>query len=198
MILMKIMALYTKFVSLALTFFASTILSMLVIVAYYWIHEFGHMIFGFFYNLALGKIASFHITSWVDLPFFGLILKVPQQTTIINGVSSAFFVYGGIIFGLSVMYAVSFYLFKKVNNRGKIIIAFMQLVFILFEVVGNYLCGTDNYAHTMLIDCSYAQLIPENMIFLLLIPTMFLIFNKVDSAYMKWLKSAITYTIRKR
>lgn len=107
---------------------------------FYYIHESGHIIFGFIGSTLNGKVPNFKISSWIQNPQIPFI-KFPQQTKIYFGFITSGFIFGGIIFALLVVFALSFILYKR-NKKIESIL--LLVIFLIHELIGNFLCGTDN------------------------------------------------------
>jgi hypothetical protein len=164
--------------------------SALAICLYYFVHEGGHWLFGFIYNLSQGAIAKFEITSWVSVPLFPLsYLKLPQQTTIVEGTSSLFFVYGGMLFGLVVVFLIFHAINNRLDGKRKIFSVLIPITFIIFELIGNFLCGTDNPLARPILSCENNALIwmVENIFFLLIIPIFAITYDKVEAYTRKFI-----------
>ncbi|MDD1674369.1 MAG: hypothetical protein LUQ13_01865 [Methanomicrobiales archaeon] len=119
-------------------------LSYLSIFVSFWFHEFGHILYGFLNNLLLrGMISRFTVTNWVDFPPFPF-LKAPQQVTIVDGDPSLNFALGGILFVILVWAAISLTVYHTSGDTHRTWVFVVPLVFSLMEILGNFLCGTDN------------------------------------------------------
>jgi len=116
-----------------------------------WIHEPGHMLFGYIGSILHGQTASFYISAWQDLGFIPLKIA-PQQTTSIQGVLTGGFYLGGILLTLLVIWVIVYFVHKytKLNKMG---IMFIALGFTTHQIVGNLVCGTDNWVGDSLPIC---------------------------------------------
>ena len=131
---------YFKFTGILISVFVSYLVGVLIYCASFYVHEGGHIAFGLFDNLLYGEIARFEITSWINcplIPFF----KLPQQTTLIEGHPSLNFIFGGIIAIILVSMFISYLFYKQTNKK---IYWLFPVVFTYHELLGNFLCGTDN------------------------------------------------------
>ena len=117
----------------------------------YYVHETGHIVFGFADGLVKGKITTFTISSWVNYPFFHF-LKLPQQTKIVNGLPSLNFVMGGPIFTILVFLGLSLFAYLRSKNSLWFLLFFSIA---LFEISGNVICGTDNFTGSPLSVCNH-------------------------------------------
>jgi hypothetical protein len=117
----------------------------------FYLHEAGHVIFGFSNDLLQGKISSFAITSHVNHPFLPFI-HLPQQTRALSGVSSLNFAMGGPIFNILIFLGISFIAFQR---SGKKFWFLLFLSVLVFEVSGNIVCGTDNFVGNPLSICNH-------------------------------------------
>lgn len=141
-------------------------LGLLVIVFYvflaffpltFYIHEGGHMAFGFMNNLITsGTITKFNVTDWSLHPLFKFI-KLPQRTAIVEGTGngSLNFVFGGIItmFLISAFVAYNGYKFSK-----RKLWFLLPMLVLATELTGNYFCGTDNLTSNTLPACEQFNL----------------------------------------
>lgn len=106
----------------------------------FYIHESGHIIFGFLSNLLQEKIALLQVSATIEHPTFNFI-NLPQQIKIVSGSGSLLFVLGGIILNLLVFFGISLLGYTKSRKK------YWWLLFIsilIFEISGNFICGTDN------------------------------------------------------
>jgi len=117
-----------------------------------YIHETGHIIFGFADGLLKGQINNFTISAFVKHPFFQFI-PLPQQTKIIGGNGSLNFAMGGPLFMIFVFLGLSILGYSLSKNKGWFLI-FISIL--LFEVSGNIICGTDNWTNNPLSFCNHS------------------------------------------
>jgi len=107
----------------------------------YYIHETGHILFGFGGGLIKGEINSFSIENWINHPLTPFI-PLPQQTKIINEKGSLNFIFGGPVFNIIVFFGLSWLGYRLSKNK----LWFLLFISIaLFEISGNIICGTDNF-----------------------------------------------------
>lgn len=119
----------------------------------HYIHETGHIMFGFADNLLLkGKLTHFSISSWVPHPIIRFI-SLPQQTKIIeNNYGSVNFMLGGPTFTMLVFFVISLLAYLRSKNPLWFILFFS---IVLFEISGNVICGTDNLSGNPLPTCNH-------------------------------------------
>ena len=103
------------------------------------IHELGHIIFGKLSYLVYGYSGSFTISNWFSHPLLPFI-HLPQQTTT-SGPVTGLFVFGGIFMMIFLWLFISNNLFKKTKDYSYYL---LFVGFLLFELSGNFVCGTDN------------------------------------------------------
>ena len=116
-----------------------------------YIHETGHMVFGFADGLIKGNVTTFTISSWINHPFLHLPI-LPQQTKIVNGTPSLNFAMGGPIFMILLFLGLSLFAYARSRNK----LWFLLFISILiFEVSGNIICGTDNPLGNPLSICNH-------------------------------------------
>lgn len=136
--------LYLEYIPYILAFLISLILGPLLYCLSFYVHEAGHIIYGFLDNLvSRGLIAKFTISNWIECPLIKS-LKLPQQTKILYGYTSLNYYYGGIVLTLLVSSIICYYYTRCSKNKHKLVIFLFPLLFALEEVLGNFLCGTDN------------------------------------------------------
>ena len=117
----------------------------------HYIHEVGHMVFGFADGLIKGNVTTFTITSWVNHPFLKLPI-LPQQTKVVNGTGSLNFAIGGPIFSILVFLGLSLFAYMR-SGRKLWFLLFISIL--IFEVSGNIICGTDNLFGNPLSVCNH-------------------------------------------
>lgn len=115
-----------------------------------YIHETGHIIFGFGNGLLIGKVTHFSISSWMPHPSFKFIF-FPQQTKILDGVGSANFALGGPMFMILIFLGISLFAYLRSKNPLWFLLFFS---IVLFEISGNVICGTDNLTGNPLLSCN--------------------------------------------
>jgi len=169
----SILRIYLKFSILFLVFFLFVVLFFFT----YYIHESGHVIFGSLDFLFKGKTPHPEISSFVSHPLIP-ILPLPQQT-MINGVSLNF-LFGGIILNILVFLLLSCLGYKISGDKRW----FLLVVWIaIFEIFGNFLCGTDNLINRPYPVCQSLPLsagLIEWVIILLFAITLTYLFYKSD------------------
>lgn len=119
----------------------------------FYVHEFGHVIFGVGDSLLLGKgLPEVSFTNWISHPLIPF-WKLPQQTMISNG--SLNFIWGGIMLSLIFWLWLSLVLYRNSKQKMSFLIFFVILI---GEIFGNYVCGTDNLTRNPLSACSSLHL----------------------------------------
>ena len=150
-------------------------LFLTILIAHSWLHEFGHMLFGFISGLLEGKVASFQITAWQNIAG----IMTPQQTTIINATPGPFFRFGGIVLVLFVVYYILKFLYKryKLDKLGP---AFIMSAFIVEEIIRNFLCGSDNpFANPFSICTDTVRVGAEYLMYFLLLIGLVLVISEL-------------------
>ena len=117
----------------------------------FYIHELGHMLFGFLDGLLKGQINSFTIVNWVRHPLLQL-FWIPQQTKIIAGQGSANFALGGPFLIMLIAGYLSGVGCSRSKDKKWFLIA---LSIAMFEISGNIICGTDNLYSSPLSFCNH-------------------------------------------
>ena len=134
-----------KKIKLILTFCVLILIFYLFWVYFFllghFIHETGHMLFGTLGSLLNGRYASFTFSNWVSIPCIPFV-KFPQQTQILSGYKTGGFILGGTFLILLFSFLISFVLIRR--NRPFLALFFF-LTFSLYELIGNFICGTDNF-----------------------------------------------------
>ena len=127
-----------------LNYFIIALISMAIgtgfFLSSFYIHEGGHILFGYLYNAWVGNYNVPYISNWTD--FYGI--PLPQQTNNEKGVTTCWFGLGGIYLMLTTIFLITFILSKKLVKVSKILIYSIFLVFFVKEIVGNFILGTDN------------------------------------------------------
>ncbi len=126
-------------------------LFMAVFFFMFYIHELGHMLFGFLDGLLKGQINSFTITHWERHPLLQL-FWIPQQTMIIQGQGSANFAMGGPFMMMLIAGYLSWVGYFRSKDKRWLLI-FISIA--LFEISGNIICGTDNFYSSPLSICNH-------------------------------------------
>ncbi|MBI2657404.1 hypothetical protein HYX08_01775 [Candidatus Woesearchaeota archaeon] len=123
----------------------SIFIAILLFCSSYYIHEAGHIFFGFIDNLFHLKLISPYISNYVDCLF----LNVPQQTR--NIADSTLFALGGSLFSLLLFGMIAYYSNKRLGKSA--IWAYMILISYSFrEIIFNIIFGTDNFKHSPLMN----------------------------------------------
>jgi hypothetical protein len=165
-------ALLRKVIALDLALILGAFMVWISIYVTFWLHECGHMLFGFLHNLLMhGTISTFRVTRWVDFPPIPF-LRAPQQVTITNGDPSLNFALGGILLVILAWTAIACVFSWWSRNASRNWIFIVPLVFACMEILGNFLCGTDNPAGIPQPFCSAGtvQSFLETLPFALILP----------------------------
>lgn len=106
----------------------------------FYVHEAGHMAYGTLDNLINGKPSKFEITAGTTCPMLDF-FKIPSQTTMRQGNLSLNYIFGGSILTILAVSFLSYIVYKFTKNKA----SFLFIVLFLYhEIMGNFLCGTDN------------------------------------------------------
>ena len=111
----------------------------------YYIHEGGHILFGFIDNLFHLKLISPYISNYIGCWF----LSVPQQTR--NIADSTLFALGGSFFSL-LLFALIAYLSNKKLKNNAIWVYLILITYTFREIVYNIIFRTDNFKHSPLMN----------------------------------------------
>jgi hypothetical protein len=164
----KIINLYLKAYFIFILLVVSFLASIFVYSASFYVHEGGHITYGFLGNfIEDGTITKFTIENWVDAPILKFI-KLPQRTKIIEGTGSANFALGGVIMVIlvSIFFAFSYYKLSKSKNKKYVFL--IPIVFAIHEISGNIICGTDNFIGLPLSICgSFFHFLTKSSIWLI-------------------------------
>jgi hypothetical protein len=147
----------------------------------FWFHEFGHILYGFLNNLLFhGTISRFTVTNWVDFPPFPF-LKAPQQVTITDGDPSLNFALGGILFVILAWTVISLTVYRASRDVHRTWVFAVPIVFAVLEVLGNFLCGTDNLSGVPQPFCEagFIQSLLGSLPIVLLLPFTVLLYHPV-------------------
>jgi len=127
-----------------ISFILSLYCGVLVYCSYFFVHESGHIIFGSLGGVYVnGTLPNFEIGNWMQCPAMPYFM-IPQQTRMTSGQPTIAFVLGGIILTEIVAMGVAAYLYL-VSKQWKAIYLLIPLFFLIHEIIGNFLCGTDNF-----------------------------------------------------
>jgi hypothetical protein len=174
----KISALLSIMISF---FIIGYILTVLTSISYYYVHELGHILFGYLDNsgniLLHGNFPNITITGWIDTPIS--FIKAPQQTTITG--YHIISPYGGMILGLSLVSIITFLIYSRTNRKVRVLILLIPFIFLIFEIVSNFICGPDNWSANALLSCSnnFLDIIRSNVLLFLIFPISYLIYPSV-------------------
>ena len=166
----KFFAMYNQGLSYLISLLVAIFISIVIITSTYYIHEGGHILFGYLGNIQNNQESSYNITNWIEHPIIPSI-KVPQRTAILEGYNTVGFVIGGMFLDIMVFSVIATIIYKRSKNSRKKFILLIPLAIILFELTGNFLCGTDNLTGNPLIDCNASGIsgIATNLALLLVI-----------------------------
>src|SRR3989344_3363234 len=181
-----------KLESYVITLGLSIFIAPLIFFLSFYVHEGGHMIYAILDNLLIyRRFPEIIISNWVDAPIFSF-SKLPQQTMILNGRFSLNFALGGIIFTLFVSIFLSYIFYKYSKNENKKWIFSFPVLFLLHDIAGNYICGTDNPTSLPLILCGHSQIFHNTTIaipFLMMIPTTIILLPYIQHGLKKLVNS---------
>jgi hypothetical protein len=125
-----------------------------------YLHESGHILYGVYGTWAQnGTFGVIKITNWMSCPFLPC-LMIPQQTGMVEGVNTYAFVFGGTVVTLSVIFISSIWFYLVSKNRNKTFVFLFPALFLIQELVGNFLCGTDNFFGQPHVICENNPLVP--------------------------------------
>lgn len=165
------------------------IITNLVYCGNFYVHEAGHIVFGYLGNVLYGGSMGFEISKWVKCPLIPL-FKMPQQTRIVQGEVTGSFVFGGAVMVVLVALFISFWFYKWTKNW---LYWLFPVIFIWHEFFGNFLCGTDNLAAKPFPICAENWIVGNAVkfaVFGLWLLIVFLLFKKFKSVLAKnWLKT---------
>lgn len=133
-------------ISLCIVFFG---FFLIIFFFDYYVHESGHILFGFTDGLLRGHIDVFTIGNWIKHPLIQFIL-LPQQTKLIRGIPSLNFIFGGPLFNMLVFLGISLLGYVRSGKKAWFLL-FVSIC--LFEISGNIICGTDNFYASPLSVC---------------------------------------------
>jgi len=150
---------------------------------YFYIHEAGHMIFGYFGSLIVsGQAASFNVTNWIEFPGLEFI-KLPQQTKMTQGQPTLFFTYGGVVFIVAMVSLLSYFILRRLSGNGRAMIFFYPVFFSVHELIGNVVCGSDNPSGHALNACNQYpifQLFIQYAFFILALINVIFLYRRVE------------------
>lgn len=130
------------------------------------VHEIGHVSLGSIEGLLYGQPRSFYISNYVNMSIGFIDFKVPQETTIVGAKGGLLFIFGGIILSLLFWGWVGLFLYKK--TKKFVYPSLLFVIFLMRELLGNYMCGTDNLSGSKLVVCvSLIDWVRYNILFLL-------------------------------
>jgi len=148
----------------------------------FYIHEFGHVIFGVTGNLFMHmKIGQFQFTNWVNWPFpfpglnpvlFSII--VPVQTGISPNPGAWWTAFGGIITVSCLTIIAGYFFYRILRGIEKTIVIFLMSIIIIYQIFSNYFCGTDHLTQSYYLSSGVCN--PIDTIFQIVIPLSFFIF----------------------
>jgi len=147
-------------------------LTLLIVPLFYYVHEGGHIAVGLIGHLANNNLTSnFTITNWMNYSF----LKLPQQTKP-EGSTNQLFMFGGMIATVSVSLLAAILVRKYTKARNRRFVFLIPAIFFVYEIVGDFMCGTDNWTSKPLVDCSGPLQIFMTYLMFLLIPAIAFLF----------------------
>ncbi|MAG38685.1 hypothetical protein CMO90_01225 [Candidatus Woesearchaeota archaeon] len=174
---------------LFILFIISFLISLFVYGGSFYIHEGGHIAYGFLGNLIEdGTITKFSIENWIDMPLFSFI-KLPQRTKIIEGNPSLNFALGGIITIILMSTFLAILYYKKSKNKNKKYVFLLPIIFTIHEISGNFICGTDNITGNPLDLCNpFFGFLTKSIIWMLVGVFMLLFYYKFQEKFNKFFK----------
>ncbi|MBI5391220.1 hypothetical protein HZB02_07055 [Candidatus Woesearchaeota archaeon] len=121
--------------SLLFTLLFSTVGSIFLLAAHYYVHEYlGHVLFGYLTNIPFGNIPIFHIGHWEKI--FGL--PIPQNTQFDNVIISLSGPVMMILFAVIISFILYQYLGTQISSRK---IGIALLCFFILSISGQTIFG---------------------------------------------------------
>ena len=154
----------------------------------FYLHESGHILFGTMHGKLFGYETEYAISNWETEKIMNVIpIIVPQQTVVLQGRFSSWFIFGGsiLIMGFSTLLAAL--LRRKVNSRW---VWGIPAAFLFHELTGNYLCGTDNLMRQPYAICqssAFSWLYPKLFLMVMCSVIAVLLYPKVKSILLRYL-----------
>jgi len=128
--------------AIMVSFFISYFLVLIYLIISFYIHEFGHIIFGILNDIISGQpIQNYTISHWIS-PIPGL--WMPQQTRIIQGTASVNYVLGGILLTIIFWIIIFLIFYNKSNSKTRFILLIVPIFIMIEQFIINFICGTDN------------------------------------------------------
>ncbi|MFH2020592.1 MAG: hypothetical protein ABIJ34_04210 [archaeon] len=138
--LQKIFSYYTLFTAFLVALVPAYLIGVATYCGQFYVHEAGHMFFGSFDNLIHGIPSEYRITAYTSCPTMEF-FKIPHQVLMVEGKPSLNYALGGSIVVMVVVVFLTLITYKLTKNK----IAFgFPALFLIHEIFGNNLCGTDN------------------------------------------------------
>lgn len=188
---LKFNYIYFKVILPLSSFLLSLCIGPIIYCLFFYVHEFGHIIYAFTSTLIHdGTIIKFHIGNWIACPGFEFI-KLPQQVIIDEGYISLAFAFGGIILVIIFSIFLAYIFYKQSENKNKKYVFLFPLILFVNEILGNFICGTDNPLNNPYFNCEkiiIIKLILESLPFLLVIPTFLILSPYLKDKIIKWYK----------
>jgi len=140
------------FFSLILILIISFFLASFLFASTFWIHEYGHLFFGEVVSIyQYGRISMWQF-QYINFPFppdflsvFNIIIPVG---TGMSPAPSVFWLGITGILTVSLFYSfIGYKLFQKAEGTEKPLIGISTIMLLVYEIVSNLLCGTDNFSH---------------------------------------------------
>ena len=183
--------------SIGFNIIVSSSIALLLLCTSFYIHEAGHVIFGFIANLLHLKFNVPSIITWKMCSF----IPVPQQTSNIE--QYFLFAFGGVIFSSIFYIYYSYYLSKK-YNLSKSLLYILAGLLIFREIFGNIIFGNDNLINNPLLikeDHIIINFVLENILYLLTIIIFFAIYKRIynyikDAFFFKKKKKKMTNSLK--
>ncbi|MFH0874712.1 MAG: hypothetical protein V1859_02155 [archaeon] len=136
----KIFSYYTLFTAFLVALIPAYLIGVATYCGHFYIHEAGHMIFGSFDNLIHGRPSEYRITTYSSCPSMEF-FKIPHQVLMAEGKPSLNYALGGSITVMIVIVFLTLITYKLTKNKLSYAFPFL---FLIHEIFGNNLCGTDN------------------------------------------------------
>ncbi len=134
--------LFRKIIIFLLSVLFAFVLLYIFHSAFLYVHESGHIIFGSIGGfIQVGYVPSFKISNWIEcIPSINVMC--PQQTIILEKEANTLgYRIGGPLLVIILSYVIGLLLACKTKDNRYFAI---PVIFFFYELVENFLCGTDN------------------------------------------------------
>lgn len=157
---------FTPIYATALVSILCVFVYVILIPFYFYLHEFGHFVFGSIsWLISTGHLPAFQFHFVTIKSLFNI--PVPQQTLINGTINQPLFYFGGSIMSILFFGAICCTYYYKSKNPQRWGAMMLWIIIILFELLGNTFCGTDNPSAQPLIACK------ENILHIVFIDYLF-------------------------